>query len=178
MLRHSAILLLLLVATTATAQRNSFVGVGSSYGHTNETIGIHARMLFHFNYLSIAPEITYFLPDVQKINGTTVSEGSTGYNLNLRYDFNLNTRWSAYPIIGANFTREFLVIDNPTSIFLQLKLNTGFGANLGIGTKYSAKNHLSAFAEYKYVTGTLGQYMPTIGILFNPQKKKTPAPIH
>lgn len=164
MTRLCAILLLSLIATTTVAQNPYLAGLGYSYGQSTKTAGINARAYFFLNKkISLGPELTYFMPDIQNINGTEVSEGSTEYNLNLHYHFKVNSKWSFYPLFGGNFTRKFLIIDDPTSTFLLLKLNTGFGANIGGGIQYRHHN-LSAFAEYKHLTGDFSQAMPTLGL--------------
>lgn len=180
MYRLSAILLFLLIATTAMAQRYNMFGLSTTYGYTTETVGIAARAPYVLNdRLTLTPEITYFLPDVQNINGATVSEGSTEYNLNIQYSLLFGTTFTPYFIAGGNYTREILLIDDPTSTFLLLKLHTGYGANFGVGLTYNYRSSLHLFAEHKHITGSLGQQVSTIGLLYIPNRKnKKEGPIY
>jgi opacity protein-like surface antigen len=169
------ILSIVLLATSFCFSQKQ-LGLSAVYGTEIETLGLGLRgvIIIDENF-SLVPEIIAFLPSERNINfgENQTAEATTNmilFNADLHYTFDLYIKnLEIYALAGFNYTEANNDVDgfDTDEIDFGEFQDSGVGANLGAGTRYSLTNNLYLFAEAKYIINDINQTVFNLGILAN-----------
>ena len=159
------ILLSLLFIQNANCQTYS-IGGGVAYNNTLEIPGLNLRAYKNIGEsFCFGTEFGIFLPK-ETIEGDK-KEDKFVWEVNLvtHYVFELKEKIGIYPVLGLNYTREKETIEYLSSGETEEATIDAIGFNMGAGIHYPVK-HVTPFAEYAYVTGTLSEHAVIVGLFF------------
>ncbi|WP_258105315.1 porin family protein [Marinoscillum sp. MHG1-6] len=128
------------------------INLGAKYGVTPE-IDVEAGLTFFF------PESTSFT-DPFSGTTTTIKTGFWMFDINGLYNFQLDSKFRAYPLAGLNFSTGTVKIDNNRNS------NTEVGLNIGGGAAYAVSDKLDAFLELRYILGKADQGIIGFGVYY------------
>lgn len=173
-MKNAFVCFAVLVSSFCFAQKQ--LGVSAVYGTEAETVGLGLRgvIILDENF-SLVPEIVAFLPKKRdlSVGENQLGESTTNmvlFNADVHYTFDLYIKnLEIYALAGFNYTEvnnDVDLLTTDTIEFGQLQ-ESGVGANVGGGTRYTLTNNLYLFAEAKYIFNDINQAVFNIGILAN-----------
>ncbi|MBE7629798.1 outer membrane beta-barrel protein [Tenacibaculum piscium] len=158
-MKKNVFTILALLVTIVTFSQTK-IGANLVYGSESD-LGIGAKASFGLSEeFKISPSINYFFSEsVPNVSITTMS-----FNADAHYFFEIQDKFSLYPLAGINV---FYTSVSSSYITSYSASSNSFGLNLGGGMNYLLSEKLTAFSEIKLMLNTGNQVVFCAGVMYN-----------
>ncbi|RKF03460.1 outer membrane protein with beta-barrel domain [Tenacibaculum lutimaris] len=153
------VLTILALFVTVIAFSQTKVGANVVYG-TSSGLGLGVKASFDVSEkFKISPSVNYYFPeDIPGVSTTSMS-----FEADAHYFFELQDKFSLYPLAGLNVW--YTSVSSSYAAFSAS--STNFGLNLGGGANYKLSDKLTGFSEIKLMVTQGSQVVFNAGVMYS-----------